>query len=185
MAFPASRNSVCFYSDFGTSGTTTSPCSPRTTCQASCSFSLPLRISPLNGAWTRTEDEGWKMEDGRNADFVPHSSLLIPRSSPQVSPCQCRLHDIGSVHAPLGPARTARQESLSVSTCTLLRDSQLSIVELVPKLVHGRNLPQSIVVTGRNERNGSWLTDVGHELLDKLCVPEIPKRSCPGQCEDV
>jgi hypothetical protein len=55
------------------------------------------------------------MEDGRNADVVPHSSLLIPRSSPQGSPGQRRLHDIGRVDAPLGPARGARQESLTVS----------------------------------------------------------------------
>ena len=38
--------------------------------------------------------------------LTPRSSLLALRSSPQVSPGQRRLHDIGSVHAPLGPART-------------------------------------------------------------------------------
>ena len=85
-AFPASRNSVCLYPVFRMSGTTTSPCSPRTTCQASCSFSLPLRFSPLKGAWTRTEDEGWKMEDGgwekrrlRSSFLIPQSSFLVPR----------------------------------------------------------------------------------------------------------
>jgi hypothetical protein len=67
-----------------TAGTTTRPCSPRTTCQASCSFSLPLRISP--------------------PFLVPHSSLLALRSSPPVSPGQRRLHDIGSVHAARGAA---------------------------------------------------------------------------------
>jgi hypothetical protein len=30
------------------------------------------------------EEAGRKMEDGRNADFVPHSSFLIPPSSPRV-----------------------------------------------------------------------------------------------------
>ena len=34
----------------------------------------------------------------------------------EVSPGQRRLHDIGSVHAPLGPARGARQESFIVSS---------------------------------------------------------------------
>jgi hypothetical protein len=40
---------VCGLTDyplFRMSGTTTRPCSPRTTCQESCSFSLPPRISP-------------------------------------------------------------------------------------------------------------------------------------------
>jgi hypothetical protein len=32
------------------------------------------------GGW-RNEDRGVKMEDGRNADFVPHTTLLSPHSS--------------------------------------------------------------------------------------------------------
>ena len=43
--------------------------------------------------------------------LVPRSSLLALRSLPEVSPGQRRLHDIGCVHAPLGPARTTRQNS--------------------------------------------------------------------------
>ena len=55
----------------------------------------------------------------------PQSSFLLPRSSPQVSPGQRQLHDIGRVHAFLGPACGPRQESLTVSPRLALPSSCL------------------------------------------------------------